>query len=127
MINFAERSQKVMEASSNSCRVCVSYSRSKEETYFENLPLISLILKRVSNDFPDVVFSLWRMVCDDKRVVCVLQFSEDKNWVKVINGYESSIEVCSEEQYKSRSRTHSQPVLLDLWRVCCMKGVGVVC
>ena len=58
MINFAERSQKVMEASTNSCRVCVSYSRSKEETYFENLPLISLILKRVSNDFPDVVFSL---------------------------------------------------------------------
>lgn len=118
MINFAERSQKVMEASTNSCRVCVSYSRSKEETYFENLPLISLILKRVSNDFPDVVFSLWRMVCDDKRVVCVLQFSEDKNWVKVINGYESSIEVCSEEQYKSMSQTNSQPVLLDLWGVC---------
>ena len=118
MINFAESSQKVMEASTNSCRVCVSYSRSKEETYFENLPLISLILKRVSNDFPDVVFSLWRMVCDDKRVVCVLQFSEDKNWVKVINGYESSIEVCSEEQYKSMSRTNSQPVLLDLWGVC---------
>ena len=93
MIAFAERSQKVMESSTNVCRVCVSYSRSKEDTYFENLPLISLILKRVSTDFPEVVFSLWRMVCDDKRVVCVLQFSEDKDWVKVINGYESSIEV----------------------------------
>ena len=114
MIAFAERSQKVMESSTNVCRVCVSYSRSKEDTYFENLPLISLILKRVSTDFPEVVFSLWRMVCDDKRVVCVLQFSEDKDWVKVINGYESSIEVCSEDQFKAMSRVNSQPVLLDL-------------
>lgn len=39
MIAFAERSQKVMESSTNVCRVCVSYSRSKEDTYFENLPL----------------------------------------------------------------------------------------
>ena len=114
MIAFAERSQKVMESSTNVCRVCVSYSRSKEDTYFENLPLISLILKRVSTDFPEVVFSLWRMVCDDKRVVCVLQFSEDKDWVKVINGYESSIEVCSEDLFKAMSRVNSQPVLLDL-------------
>lgn len=114
MIAFAERSQKVMEVSTSVCRVCVSYSRSKEDTYFENLPLISLILKRVSTDFPEVVFSLWRMVCDDKRVVCVLQFSEDKDWVKVINGYESSIEVCSEDQFKAMSRVNSQPVLLDL-------------
>ena len=35
MIAFAERSQKVMESSTNVCRVCVSYSRSKEDTYFE--------------------------------------------------------------------------------------------
>ncbi len=114
MIAFAEESQKKMEKADRSCRVCVSYSRSKEETYFENLPLISLILKRVSNDFPDVVFSLWRMVCDDQRVVCVLQFSEDHDWVKVINSYESSIEVCNEDQFKSMSRVDSQPVLLDL-------------
>ena len=116
MISYAEQSQKVMENSTSTCRVCVSYSRSKEETYFENLPLISLILKRVSNDFPDIVFSLYRMVCDDKRVVCVLQFSDDKDWVKVINGYESSIEVCTEEQFKasSMSRVNSQLVLLDL-------------
>ena len=116
MISYAEQSQKVMESSTSTCRVCVSYSRSKEETYFENLPLISLILKRVSNDYPDIVFSLYRMVCDDKRVVCVLQFSDDKDWVKVINGYESSIEVCTEEQFKasSMSRVNSQPVLLDL-------------
>ena len=114
MIAFAERSQKIMEKATNACRICVSYSRSKEETYFENLPLISLILKRVSTDFPDVVFSLWRMVCDDKRVVCVLQFSEDHDWVKVINSYEGSIEVCNEDQFKSMTRVNSQPVLLDL-------------
>ena len=66
----------------------------------------------------DIIGEINRRWCDDKRVVCVLQFSEDKNWVKVINGYESSIEVCSEEQYKSMSRTNSQPVLLDLWGVC---------
>ena len=110
MIAFAERSQKIMEKATNACRICVSYSRSKEETYFENLPLISLILKRVSTDFPDVVFSLWRMVCDDKRVVCVL----DHDWVKVINSYEGSIEVCNEDQFKSMTRVNSQPVLLDL-------------
>lgn len=116
MINYAEMSQKIMENSSSTCRICVSYSRSKEETYFENLPLISLILKRVSADYPDIVFSLYRMVCDDKRVVCILQFSDDKDWVRVINGYESSIEVCTEEQFKasSMSRVGSQPVLLDL-------------
>ena len=103
-----------MERSQNVCRVCVSYSRSKEDTFFENLPLISLILKRVSNDYPDVVFSLWRMVCDEKRVVCVLAFNEERNWVKIINGYESSLEVSMEEGEQVMSRVNSQPVFIDL-------------
>ena len=103
-----------MERSQNICKVCVSYSRSKEDTFFENLPLISLILKRVSNDYPDVVFSLWRMVCDEKRVVCVLAFNEERNWVKIINGYESSLEVSMEEGEQAMSRVNSQPVFIDL-------------
>lgn len=118
MILFAEESQRRMERSNNVCRVCVSYSRSKEDTYFENLPLISLILKRVSNDYPDVVFSLWRMVCDEKRVLCVLQFSEDHDWVKVINGYESSIEVFTEDQLPSFMPRVSSTILLDVCSVC---------
>ena len=120
LILFAEESQRRMEKSQHVCRVCVSYSRSKEDTFFENLPLISLILKRVSNDYPDVVFSLWRMACDEKRVLCVLQFSEDRDWVKVINAYESSIEVFSEEEANETISRVSSNVMLDVY-VCLLQ------
>lgn len=57
-------------------------------------------------------------MCDEKRVLCVLQFSEDHDWVKVINGYESSIEVFSEDQLPSSMTRDSSTVLLDVCSVC---------
>ena len=114
MISFGEAAEKTLSSAPHPCRIRLSMNLQRDRNYFEKLPLLSLILKRVSTDFPDVVFSLWRMVCDDKRVVCVLQFSEDHDWVKVINSYEGSIEVCNEDQFKSMTRVNSQPVLLDL-------------
>jgi hypothetical protein len=80
---------------------------------FENLPLISIILKKVTAEFPSVVYSVERMTFDDKSCTFLLLFSEDHNWVKILNGYESNIEVYREESI-TMSRVNSQPVLLDI-------------
>ena len=106
--------QRRLEASPTRTRIVVSYSRLTEDNSLENLPLLSLVLKRVSKDYPTVVYALERMVCDEKRVMCVLVFSEDKNWVKIINSYESSLEASRDENGLLMSRMNSQPVLLDL-------------
>ena len=90
-------------------RISVSYKRSREESSFENLPLISLILKRIHNEYQDVVFSLCTMVCDDEKVECVLEFSTDQDWISIIKGYESSIEV-REVDYEPEP----QPPMLEL-------------
>lgn len=84
---------------------------------FENLPLMSLILKKVTVDYPQVIYSLERITCDDQRVVFIILFSEDLNWVRILNGYESNIEVCREENFMI-NRVNSQHVLLDIWHVC---------
>ena len=44
------------------------------------------------------------MVCDEEKVECVLEFSTDQDWISIIKGYESSIEVC-EDEYKSNPQT----------------------
>lgn len=114
MLAYGELAQRRLEASPTRTRIVVSYSRSTEDNSLENLPLLSLVLKRVSKDYPTVVYALERMVCDEKRVMCVLVFSEDKNWVKIINSYESSLEASRDENGLLMSRMNSQPVLLDL-------------
>ena len=94
-------------------RVCVSYSRSSFGMSFENLPLMSIILKKVTAEFPSVIYSIERMTFTEERCVFVLLFSEDNNWVKILNRYESNIEVCREENFMMH-HVNSQPVLLDL-------------
>ena len=112
MIETVEESQKILLESIHKCKVCVSYSRSSLGMSFENLPLMSILMKRVTTDYPDVIYSLERMTCDEERVVFMLLFNEDHNWVKILNGYESNIEVCKEENF-ILSRVNSQPVMLD--------------
>ncbi|KAK8820543.1 hypothetical protein WA577_006603 [Blastocystis sp. JDR] len=112
MVEMFDESKKKLEAVADPCRVCVSYSRSSFGMSFENLPLMCLIMKRVSTDYPSVIYSLERMTSDDQRVVFMLLFSENQNWVKILNGYESNIEVCREEN-SLLSRTTSQ-MLLDM-------------
>lgn len=104
MVNSAEKHQQEMKNSKYHKRISVSYKRSREESSFENLPLISLILKRIHNEYKDVVFSLCTMVCDEEKVECVLEFSTDQDWISIIKGYESSIEVC-EDEYKPDPQT----------------------
>ena len=94
-------------------KVWVAYTRASLGMSFENLPLMSIMMKKVTTDYPSVIYSLERMTCDDERVVFMLMFNEDHNWVKILNGYESNIEVCREENF-ILSRVNSQPVMLDL-------------
>ena len=114
MIAFGENAQRTIEKSTKRCRIVLSYSRTSEDSSFENLPISSLVLKKVSKDYPSVVYILERMMGDDNHVVCVLVFSEDRNWVKIINGYESNLEVCREENSMMMNRVNSQPILLDI-------------
>lgn len=105
-------SQRKLSESIGKCKVCVSYTRSSQGMSFENLPLMSILMKRVTTDYPTVIYSLERMTCDEERVVFMLMFNEDHNWVKILNSYESNIEVCKEEnQILHRSISH--PVMLD--------------
>ena len=114
MLAFGQAAQAKLDQSKTRCRIVVSYSRSLDDNSVENLPMLSLILKRVSADYPTTIYSLERMVCNEHHVVCVLVFSEERNWVKIINGYESSLEVCIEENNTMMNRINSQPVLIDL-------------
>ena len=102
MIAFGENAQRTIEKSTKRCRIVLSYSRTSEDSSFENLPIISLVLKKVSKDYPSVVYILERMMGDDR------------NWVKIINGYESNLEVCREENSMMMNRVNSQPILLDI-------------
>lgn len=113
MVDMVEESRKKLSDSLDKCKVCVSYTRSSLGMSFENLPLMSIMMKKVTTDYPSVIYSLERMTCDDERVVFMLMFNEDHNWVKILNGYESNIEVCREENF-ILSRVNSQPVMLDL-------------
>ena len=110
MIAYAEEKRAMMESSQHHRFVSVSYKSIKEEIYFENLPLMSLILKRVYHEYKEgAVFSLWKMKCNDEKVECVLEFSDDRDWVEIIKSYESSIEVRD-----ASVSTADSSVLLDL-------------
>ena len=74
-------------------RIVISYSRVSEDNSFENLPILSIVLKRVTNDYPESVYLLERMICDERRVVCVLLFNEDRDWVNIIRQYEVNLDV----------------------------------
>lgn len=112
MIADAESQKKIMQESRNHRFISISYKRSKEETFFENLPLISLILRRVYNDHQDAIFSLWKMKCNNEEVECILEFSNDSDWENIIKKYESSIEVKDAFQ-KTIVRQNSQDLLME--------------
>lgn len=111
MIAFGEMAEKTMANAANPCRICVSMNLQRDRNYFEKLPLLSLIMKRVVSDYPEVVFTLYRMLCQDNIVNCVLEFSETKDWVTIIKSYESNIAV---EEYKEEEGGDSKQILLDI-------------
>mgnify|MGYP001142401905 FL=1 len=83
----------------------------RDRNYFEKLPLLSLILKRVVSDYPEVVFTLYRMSCQNNVVNCVVEFSETKDWVSIINAYESNLVV---GEVKEEEGVDSKACLLDI-------------
>ena len=83
----------------------------RDRNYFEKLPLLSLILKRVVSDYPEVVFTLYRMSCQNNVVNCVVEFSETKDWVSIINAYESNLVV---GEVKEEEGVDSKAYLLDI-------------
>ena len=108
MITFGENAERILAQAANPCRICVSMNLQNDANYFEKLPLLSVILKRVVSEYPDVVFTLYRMSCQNHMVNCVVEFSETKNWVSIINSYEANIVVW---EYKEDS---NYQLLLDL-------------
>ena len=54
---------------------------------------------------------MYRMLCQDNIVKCVLEFSETKDWVTIIKSYESNIAV---EEYKEEDGVDSKQILLDI-------------
>lgn len=113
MIAFGEEAERVLAAATNPCRICVRMNLQNDQNYFEKLPLLSLILKRVVCEYPGVVFTLYRMSCQNRLVNCVIEFSETRDWVSIINSYEANIVVF---EYKEEEKdSTSAPLLLDLW------------
>lgn len=112
MITFGENAERILAQAANPCRICVSMNLQNDANYFEKLPLLSVILKRVVSEYPDVVFTLYRMSCQNHMVNCVVEFSETKNWVSIINSYEANIVVW---EYKEDSKDEKNyQLLLDL-------------
>ena len=112
MITFGENAERILAQAANPCRICVSMNLQNDANYFEKLPLLSVILKRVVSEYPDVVFTLYRMSCQNHMVNCVVEFSETKNWVSIINSYVANIVVW---EYKEDSKDEKNyQLLLDL-------------
>ena len=65
MITFGENAERILAQAANPCRICVSMNLQNDANYFEKLPLLSVILKRVVSEYPDVVFTLYRMSCQN--------------------------------------------------------------
>ena len=114
MNETGEAARHTMEMATHRSRIILSYSRISEDNSFENLPILSIVLKRVTSDYPDCVYLLERMICDERRVVCVLLFSDDRDWVSIIRQYEVNLEVRKEETSPAMNRVDSQPVLMTL-------------
>lgn len=112
MIAFGEEAERVLAAATNPCRICVRMNLQNDQNYFEKLPLLSLILKRVVSEYPGVVFTLYRMSCQNRLVNCVVEFSETKDWVSIINSYEANIVVF--EYNEEEKDASAAPLLLDL-------------
>ena len=112
MISFGEKAEGILAKAPNPCRICVSMNLQNGDNYFEKLPLLSVILKRVVAEYPDVVFTLYRMSCQQHMVNCVVEFSESKNWVSIINSYEANMVVW---EYKEDTKDDKNyQLLLDL-------------
>lgn len=111
MISFGEAAEKTLSSAPHPCRIRLSMNLQRDRNYFEKLPLLSLILKRVVSDYPEVVFTLYRMSCENNVVNCVVEFSETKDWVSIINAYESNLVV---GEVKEEEGVDSKPCLLDI-------------
>ena len=129
MISFGEAAEKTLSSAPHPCRIRLSMNLQRDRNYFEKLPLLSLILKRVVSDYPEVVFTLYRMSCQNNVVNCVVEFSETKDWVSIINAYESNLvvgEVMRRRAWIPRRVcwTFECSVVLSF---CCCTFLGGVC
>ena len=114
MIAFGEKAEKALANAPQPCKICVSMNLQNGKNYFEKLPLLSLILKRVVKEYPSVVFTLYRMSCQNNVVNCVVEFSETKDWVNIINSYESNILVWEYKEGNDCLADPQQQVMLDI-------------
>ena len=114
MIAFGEKAEKALANAPQPCKICVSMNLQNGKNYFEKLPLLSLILKRVVKEYPSVVFTLYRMSCQNNVVNCVVEFSETKDWVIIINSYESNILVWEYKEGNDCLADPQQQVMLDI-------------
>ena len=106
---IGESARQQIQSSSTKTRIVISYSRVSEDNSFENLPILSIVLKRVMSDYPECVYLLERMICDERRVVCVLLFNEDRDWVSIIRQYEVNLNVRRETLPPAKNEVDSKP------------------
>lgn len=114
MISFGETAERVLSSAKNPCRIGVNMNLQKDRNYFEKLPLLSLILKRVVSEYDGVVFTLYRMTCKNNVVICIVEFSETRDWVSIINSYEANIVVWEYKGDIDLCEVATNNVLLDL-------------
>ena len=114
MIAFGESAERVLATSQQRCRIGVNMNLQRDKNYFEKLPLLSLILKRVVSEYDGVVFTLYRMTCKNNVVICIVEFSEKRDWVNIINSYESNIVVWEYNGDMDLGEVANNNVMLDL-------------
>lgn len=71
----------------------IYYKRHTDDLTIEYLPVLALLLKQVSKKYPDVIFSLEEMKCQDEYVNCLLEFNSDCDISDITDIYKDTIEI----------------------------------
>ena len=91
------RKLRAVLCSDNNCYCYrIYYKRHADDPTIEYLPVLALLLKQVSKKYPNVIFSLEKMICCDDYVNCLLVFNSNCDITDIINLYKDTIEITRE-------------------------------
>ena len=71
----------------------ISFKRHRDDTIFENLPVLALILKKVSDKDEDVIYSLQGMICTKDELNCKLVFDKDFDFGSIMSEFNGIIHI----------------------------------
>ena len=93
MLKFGREACILFNKAEKHYRYEISFKRSHTDVMFENLPVLALVLKRVSEEDKDVIYSLEGMICTEEELRCELAFNLDFNFKGIMDDYAGIINI----------------------------------